>query len=137
MFKPCFPDPPFFSKFVLRFYREFGIGGISKCTKHAFRLWFARVGVFIDRHFYRKRPPIEMIEQIEMIEMMEMIWDRLARDTLRGGPGGGVQLVISWLWEVSARAMGMVFADGLGDFAKCSSLVFRISLVFSKFVFQF
>ena len=79
MFKPCFPDPPFFSKFVFRFYREFGIGGISKCTKHAFRLWFAMVGGFIDRHFYRKWPPIKMIKMIKMIS------DRLARDTLRGG----------------------------------------------------
>ena len=54
-----------------------------------------------------------------------------------GGSGEGVELVRSWIWEVSAPVMGMVFADGLGEFAKCSSLVFRIRLFFSKFVFRF
>ena len=51
-----------FAKLVFRFEGGLGIGGISKCTKPAFRLWFARVGIFIDRHFYRKRPPIQMIQ---------------------------------------------------------------------------
>ena len=62
---------------------------------------------------------------------------RLARDTLRGGAGGGVEMVVFWIWEVSARAVGMGFAYGLRDFAKCSSRVFRIRLVFAKFVFRF
>ena len=56
---------------------------------------------------------------------------------MRGGAGGGVELVISWICEVSARAVGMGFAYGLRDFAKCSSRVFRIRLVFAKFVFRF
>ena len=54
-----------------------------------------------------------------------------------GGAGGGVELVISWIWEVSAQAVGMGFAYGLRDFAKCSNRVFQICIVFAKFVFRF
>ena len=39
-----------------------------------FRLWFSGVAVSSDRHFFRKRPPIEMIKMIEMIKVIEMIW---------------------------------------------------------------
>ena len=78
-----------------------------------------------------------MIKVIKMIKMIKMIWDRLTRDTLHEGSGEGVELAISWIWWVSTRAMGMAFAYGLRDFAKCSSRVFRIRLVFAKFVFRF
>ena len=74
---------------------------------------------------------------IKMIKMIKMILDLLARDMLHRGSGEGVEWMTSWIWEVSARAMGMVFAYGLGDCAKCSSLVFRIHpAFFSIFRFQ-
>ena len=68
-----FSDPPLFIVFVLGFERGLEIGMIPEGTKHAIPLWFATIGVFFDRRFFRKRPPIEMIEIIEMIEMIEVI----------------------------------------------------------------
>ena len=41
---------------------------------------------------------------------------------------GGVELVISWIWEVSARAVGMGFAYDLGGLGEFEIRIFRISL---------
>ena len=69
---------------------------MPKGTNHAFPLWFFRVTVSSDRHFFRKRPPIEMIEMIEMIEVIEMIWGSGGGGcAFWCGSGGGVELVIS------------------------------------------
>ena len=71
-----------------------------------------------------------------MIEVIEVIWGSAGPGYVAWGGWWGVELVISWICEVSARAVGMGFAYGLRDFAKCSSRVFRIRLVFAKFVFD-
>ena len=74
---------------------------MPKGTNHAFPLWFFRVTVSSDRHFFRKRPPIEMsemiemIEVIEMIEAIEMIWESAGWGCAFWCGSGGVELVIS------------------------------------------
>ena len=45
-----------------------------------------------------------------------------------GGSGEGVEVVTSWIWEVSARAVGMGFAYDLGGLGEFEIRVFRISL---------
>ena len=65
MFNPRFFRIRLFLKlFVSDFEGGLEIGVIPKGTKHAIHLWFARVNVFFDRRFSKKRPPIEMIEMI-------------------------------------------------------------------------
>ena len=39
----------------------------------------------------------------------------------------------SWIWEVSARAVGMGFAYGLGGLGEFEIRIFRISLFFFVF----
>jgi len=92
----CFHVVSIFQRLVWwGFDRELEIAWICRCTEPAIHLWFALVGVFLDRPFFPEWPPIEMIEMIEIIEMIEMIeiiLDRLGRDTLREGLRGGGQV---------------------------------------------
>ena len=57
-----FSDPPLFIVFVFCFERGLGIRTIPEGTNHAIPLWFATIGGFFNRRFFRKRPPIEMID---------------------------------------------------------------------------
>ena len=80
----AFSDPPLFVVFVFGFERGLEIGMIPEGTKHAIPLWFATIGVFFDRRFFRKRPPIEMIEMIKVIKMIEMFLGWLGGGALHG-----------------------------------------------------
>ena len=80
---------------------------------HAKRLWFALVGIFVDRPFLRPHGPIETIETIEMIEM---IWGSAGRRYVAQGSDGGAESMSSWTFGVSAPAVGMGFPCGLEVF---------------------
>ena len=43
----------------------------------------------------------------------------------------------SWIWEVSARAVGMGFAYDLGGLGEFEIRIFRISLFLFVFLFDF
>ena len=54
-----------------------------------------------------------------------------------GGSGEGVEWMISWIWVVPARAVGMGFADSLGVFEESTNRVFSDPPLFIVFVFLF
>ena len=54
-----------------------------------------------------------------------------------GGSGEGAEWMISWIWVVPARAVGMGFADSLGVFEESTNRVFSDPPLFIVFVFCF
>ena len=88
----CFHVVSIFQRLVWwGFDRELEIAWICRCTEPAIHLWFALVGVFLDRPFFPEWPPIEMIEMIEMIEIIEMSGGGLAGIRCARGSGEGVK----------------------------------------------
>ena len=74
---------------------------------------------------------------IEMIEMIEMFWDRLARDTLRGGLRGGGRVgdILDLVGFDSGDGYGICL--WFGRFRKMFKPCFPDPPFFSKFVFRF